>query len=614
MKFGIDEIILWSNKNHIRKIFLKRNKVNIITGKSGMGKTSIMKIIDYCFLASSHKIPHSIINENVSWYGIKFYINNKQFIIARKSPIGEIVSKDYYFSNTDITPNLPHSNIDNIELKKIIDTEFSINQHTTLSHGGLFLKKDSKISFRYFMLFNTISEDIITNTNQFFDKQNQDRYREALPRIFDLALTIDNVENILNKELKENLQKNINKELQKGEIIANKATFFDSDKNMINKESLRFGIDLNRNSKLEKFDYSKLFSEENSKDYSNFSKKIMQLYSIKIKIKRLNRLKSEYISYKENLARNLDTLLPIDLIYSNDTIIKSNVFIPIMNSLTEELKQIKGKISDKQPLQLEINESLLKLKAEEKKLQVDIDNYPYEIKTFDTFNELITAVGKTNAKNELFCDINHNETYNHELINKLQEQLESIEILDMDNEKYSVINLINEIGNKMKSLVKDSLENYGDWNFYFNYKEKTTQLTKPNSLLTENVGSSSNHMFLHLLHFLTLHYVVLLRSSPYVPSFLLIDQLSRPYYGTDSDSKKLNNNFNIEDNSDESKVHNALKLLNTFIKLTNRRLNNEFQIILIEHIPKNYTESYSNFHVIDNFDSDNPLIPFNWYQ
>lgn len=186
-----------------------------------------------------------------------------------------------------ITPKIPEKNIDNDELKKIINNEFSITQNTTLSHGGSFLKKASKISFRYFMLFNTISENIITNTNHFFDKQDEDRYREALPRIFDLALTIDNVENILNKEVRESLQKKITKELQKGEIIANKSSFFDLERQGIFKESLTLGIDLNEKSNLEKFDFSKLFSEENTKDYSDFSKKVMQLYSIKIKIKRL---------------------------------------------------------------------------------------------------------------------------------------------------------------------------------------------------------------------------------------------------------------------------------------------------------------------------------------
>lgn len=117
MKFGFNEIFLWSNHGEIRKIQFERGKINLITGKSGMGKTSIMEIIDYCFLSSKHKIPHSIINENVSWYGVKFYINDNQFIICRKSPIGETVSNEYFFSNT-IPPELPKKNIDSDDLKK----------------------------------------------------------------------------------------------------------------------------------------------------------------------------------------------------------------------------------------------------------------------------------------------------------------------------------------------------------------------------------------------------------------------------------------------------------------------------------------------------------------
>ncbi|MEN8283548.1 DUF3732 domain-containing protein [Acinetobacter gerneri] len=613
MKFGFDEIILWSNHNQVRKIYFKRNKVNLITGKSGMGKTSIMKIIDYCLLSSKHQIPHSIINENVSWYGIKIYINNNQYLIARKSPSDEHVSQDYYFSNTNFIPEVPEKNIDSNETKKILNNEFSVTDNTILSYGGNFLQAGSKISFRYFMLFNTISEDIITNTNQFFDKQNEDRYREALPRIFDLALTIDNVDNILNKELKDSLQKRITKELQKGEIITNKSSFFDAEKLDILNESQRLGIAINNNSNLENIDFTKLFSEEKTKDYSSFSKDIMELYSIKIKIKRLNRLKSEYYSYKETLAKNLDSLLPIDLIHSNDTIIRGNEFSSIIKTLTYELNNIKSIISIKQPLEIETLELLDKLKNDEKKLQHEIDNYPNEIKTLKNFNEFITSIGKINAKNELFNSVNITETYNHELINELQDQLNSIDILNIEKEKEKelVLSLINEIGNDILKYIHKSLENYGSWNFYFNYQEKATQLRKPQSSITENVGSSSNHMFLHLLHFLSLHYVAIIRKSPYVPSFLIIDQLSRPYYGTDNEN--LNQKYFIEKNSDKDKVYSALGLLDMFINVINKRHSHEFQMILIEHIPKTYSAQYDNFHIVENFDSENPLIPFDWY-
>lgn len=49
MKFYIEAVTLWLKKNRIREIKFKPNKVNVITGASGTGKSEIMSIIDYCF-------------------------------------------------------------------------------------------------------------------------------------------------------------------------------------------------------------------------------------------------------------------------------------------------------------------------------------------------------------------------------------------------------------------------------------------------------------------------------------------------------------------------------------------------------------------------------------
>ena len=41
MKFYFDKIILWTKNGNIRKLELKPNKINIITGESNTGKTTI---------------------------------------------------------------------------------------------------------------------------------------------------------------------------------------------------------------------------------------------------------------------------------------------------------------------------------------------------------------------------------------------------------------------------------------------------------------------------------------------------------------------------------------------------------------------------------------------
>lgn len=49
MRFYIETITLWLKDNRIRTLSFKPNKVNVITGASGTGKSEIMSIIDYCF-------------------------------------------------------------------------------------------------------------------------------------------------------------------------------------------------------------------------------------------------------------------------------------------------------------------------------------------------------------------------------------------------------------------------------------------------------------------------------------------------------------------------------------------------------------------------------------
>jgi hypothetical protein len=70
MKFYFEQVILWSHDGKKRELIFLPNKVNVITGDSKTGKSAILQIVDYCFFASHSKISESIINENVSWYGV----------------------------------------------------------------------------------------------------------------------------------------------------------------------------------------------------------------------------------------------------------------------------------------------------------------------------------------------------------------------------------------------------------------------------------------------------------------------------------------------------------------------------------------------------------------
>ena len=315
MKYCIDKIILWMNDEDgsRRELKFEENKVNVITGESNTGKTAILHIIDYCFFASKHKIAESKINENVSWYGIKLKINDKCFTIARKAPNKNNVSSEYYFSSIGDVPERPSNKMTGNSLRGILETEFNIDKKTILPFGANHLNQSSKISLRYFLLFTTISGDIIQHSEVFFDKQNEDRYREALPRVFDLAVGIETIENILKREKKLSLQAKLLKITKKNKQVSEKNNEFQDELQSICSEAKEYGLVNEDNETVTNIESLKLAIENGiSTSYEQNTSRVDQITSEKSilerRIRNLTRFQSTYKEYKSSLNVIEDSL------------------------------------------------------------------------------------------------------------------------------------------------------------------------------------------------------------------------------------------------------------------------------------------------------------------
>jgi hypothetical protein len=99
-----------------------------------------------------------------------------------------------------------------------------------------------------------------------------------------------------------------------------------------------------------------------------------------------------------------------------------------------------------------------------------------------------------------------------------------------------------------------------------------------------------------------MHEVIFQNNSPFVAPFIIIDQPSRPYYGTNG-KRKTN-----DPESDDYKIKKAFELLDTFIETRNSN-NGHFQMIVLEHIPKEDVSDLKNVHVVEEFFDGNALIP-----
>lgn len=609
MKFHYTNLIIWMKNGTVRKLDFLPGKVNVITGSSNAGKTSIHQIIDYVFFGSKSKIPQKIINENADWYGVKFMVNDKDFTIARKGPDEtNKVNSQYYFSGSGEIPNIPEDTISETDLKKVINCEFFINDNIVIPFGGKKLKKGSKISPRYFMLFNSQDQNTITNSDVFFDKQTQDNYKEALDRIFDLGIGISEQEEVIIVEEINKLEREKNKLLRKIAMIEEEKSVFNSEKWDIIREAKEYGLIRNDIFDIDQAESALIKVVDDTYKHSSYKEvnKLAELKkkraSINRKIASINRFQKEYFDYRESLKQHKESLRPIEVIHeAYQEIIDSDIVNEFIGSLREQLMIISKNIVGKAPVDDNVNVRLNELKKERRVIDQSISKYAAKEKVFSNEKQKLIFIGeiKSRIKFENTLILTDNiEAKISEIEGKIEELSRKLPV--RDDRKMSTLRLLEGFIQDYLDYSKSALENYSDHKAAFNYKNKKLELQEKNSIkVSTNIGSSSNYMFLHLCMFLGLHELIIHREIPFVPTYLILDQISRPYYDNEA-----------EQSTDNEKVTLAMKLLNYFIEKMYDEYKMDFQVILLEHIPPNVWEkaNLQNFYLVEKFHGDNKLI------
>ena len=610
MNFNINKIVLWLKNGKIREIEFKPNKVNLITGGSHTGKSAILEIVDYCFFSSKSRISEDTINENILWYGINISVNDKNYTIARESLSEGKVSNNYYFSSFGEIPLIVISNNSENAIKSILETEFKIDRDAKFptNFGSNYIKAGTKISLRYFLMFNTISGNIIENDEGiFFDKQNDTRYKEALPRIFDLAVGIETVENILKREKKAELENQLAKLKRKNNAISSKTSDFNQEHVEILQKAKEHNV-IREDAKVDEVivELNKAIQGFENKFITNSDKEKLEslFYTLQRKIRNLKQFSSEYNKYKSSIKNLDDSLKPIEFLTEKDSeIIKTSIFEQLVTSYTKDLTSIRKSYSNNTPIDRQVNDNVKDLEKELEIIKSKLDLFPKENKSFESEREKYFFLGQMQSKLEIFSsESSHIVISYDEQIGVLEAEIEQLIILNTEEKRELTIKLTEEI---IIEYIKESdkaLANYSTYQPVFDYKNKSLLLRKPKTSHIENVGSSSNHMFLHLFFSLAMHEVIFQNKSPFVAPFLIIDQPSRPYYGTNGKRKT------DDPESDEYKIKKAFELLNRFIE-TRKSNNGNFQMIVLEHIPIDTVSNLKNIHIVEEFFDGNALIP-----
>lgn len=189
MNFYISKIRLWFKRDRgTRDLDFFPDKVNVITGESSTGKSSILKIIDYCLLSERSAIVKDVINENVAWYGMVFHVDDKSYTIIRPSQTVENSEMMAIFREGVFLPEQPEAGLNDIRAKVLIKMNELFNIPKKLK-----LESKVNLNYRHNLMFNYLTEDIIATENTYQDLRffRKNEYVKILNDLFKLAIGVD---------------------------------------------------------------------------------------------------------------------------------------------------------------------------------------------------------------------------------------------------------------------------------------------------------------------------------------------------------------------------------------------------------------------------------------
>lgn len=595
MTVQIKNILIWQKSGVVRNLELERNAVNVITGESGKGKSSILHIIDYCLLSSkANGISKANIDDKSSWYGLRLYTSKGLVTIARAAyHVGEMSTA--YFSDNGEIPDLPTHNMKVASLKKVLDKEFGLDSDLKIPYGGKTIKAGSKVSFRNFLSFCYQDQNAIVAPDYLYNNPSDIKVTERIERTFRMALGIVDIKGAIVSERLDKLRSDRLSIERRSELMGKKRLDFQEDVISLEKEAISLGLlDKTSDDIQSSLDVLEEIANSPIERFSNIGEKVKALEVRELELNRkLRKFKSfneGYREYQSIIKESDDSIRPVSYLIDNyREILPGTKTNEVLQALENELKSAKQSWKERNDslLQVDISDQTKVIEAELNELRIKIGELRGLSERLSSPKEIYRYQGKLGVKVELYSDKATPLDYSEKLseIDAKIDQLDGI-VQDMESKREFVIGKLNEKINEHLNRLK--LKGYEAGRAIFLEREQAINLILDEGRSVEkmiDIGSASNYLYIHLSYFMALHEVARGNHVPWMPHFLVFDQVSTPYA--------------VENSDDISSLDLALRELNIFVESMKDK--GGMQVILMEHIPESHWTNLKldNFKLVD---------------
>ena len=652
MNLKIKNIILYPTNKELKPRFINFDvdKINIITGYSKRGKSSIIEIIDYCLGNSEPNIPIGKIRNNVDKFALKINIDGQDIFIARDSPKDGNQSSDnmYYLeidkkgeykelNSNDWTFHAEEFKFNRDFIKNILNSKAKFKNIEETVKGN---DKPITVGFRDTSAFLFQPQNIIANGNTIFFKTDSFEHINRLKTLFPLALgyksydilILDNEINYLESEQKKILNKiediNIRYQNWKTELfeyyseavslgLSNADISLELSNTDLIKDELENIIKNVRKNQLYKEGSGLRFSEKLQQFEEERQSLFRQLQNLKTELSKILKFEHTKNEYINNVADEIeDRLKPIDWFLKQ----KGTDLCPFCDSKSDkaltQLQQLKSIKEKNAKLLHNKNSNTFSFESEKLNLKKQIRIQEGKIMAFDSNIDILV---RQNANEQVL----YQQTY--EFVGKISNFIQNLNLPD-SSYNIQLENINSKLTEKRVKLDKlkkkfdreftlsklsKSIKTYIDLlpiedNKYCNAlldPEKYLGIKIENTLnktvtFLNKIGSGSNYMCYHLATFLGLHeFFYKLKQEGkinYVPSFIIFDQPSQVYYPEKLELKRKES-LTEKESDDLINTRKIFEVCDAFMKRTNY----EIQIIILEHASQSTWEGIESINLVE---------------
>ena len=656
MKIAILKIILWPKNDTLppRVISFLPDKINVITGESATGKSSLTAIVDYCLGSGKCAIPVGLIRDMTEWFGLHLKLANTEMIVARRNPGDQQTTTDlYWVEGLDLkVPNRIEKNSRVDDLKSRMDQVAQL-PHLELS-GDESIGYGSRPSFRDMAAFNFQPQHIVANHYTLFFKADTTEHREKLRAIFPLVLGAVNASTLAKqRELKDVTKEHdrLRRELD-ARLGAARAWEAEIESYYLQAKALgllpdapnpdstwtldRFVLELQSvPDNVKKLDIPDIKEGTGEEAVTQLTKILReedrlarQMGAVRQRLSKLDQLSASVGEYGATLTGQKDRMLGVGWLEKK---LQSSHQCPVCSAVHEDgnenleelhkLAQELGVLANSvAQAPAKLDQELADLRKELRTLEQDISKTRKKRQFLESQSQEFSAQRQRVRQVYLFVGRVEQALENlsaSKNVGDLKERVEHLfrriqelrDELDPRAQRERERAAIDFVSSRIHDYARDLQLEHAAENVRLNIRELSLQFTSLSGrtdFLWE-VGSGQNWVGYHVSCLLALHEHFMSLSSSPVPRFLVIDQPSQVYFPEawpSLDDTPGGKSADIEG------VHRIFEALSKFLDASAE----PFQIIVTEHAGEITWQGLSNIHVVANWREghDDYLIPFEW--